>query len=63
MGGGNCPYERQCRQEDKRLSEQAEEKRILDLAEQKARIEKINAETALLVKEKIKRDLNSMGDK
>jgi transcriptional regulator with XRE-family HTH domain len=43
MGGGGCGYESRCIEEENKLAAQAEEKRLLDTEEQKARIAAYNA--------------------
>lgn len=45
MGGGDCPYRIKCEEHDRELLRQEEEKRKLDLAEQKARIAFYEANT------------------
>lgn len=44
MGGGSCPYKRKCDEEDAERWRIQEEKRLLDLEEQKARIEWLKSE-------------------
>lgn len=61
-GGGHCPNTAKCDKEADEIFKRKEEKRLLDLEEQKARIALMNAEASLLVKQKIKADLESMGD-
>ncbi len=45
MGGGDCPYRSKCDEESKAAWERQEEKRRLDLEEQKARIAYYKANT------------------
>ena len=62
MGGGNCPYAAGCQGRSEVQYAKAEEKRLLDIAEQKARIANLEADTALKVKLKIETDLKDMGN-
>jgi hypothetical protein len=56
MGGGNCPYEHQCDKEAEERWKRAEEKRLLDLEEQKARIELMKQQAEALKRPLVSRE-------